>query len=221
MLACTLFFCICPRWLLVCLAHYKYIALETKVKGHVLMTLSVLKWVWEPFFFFLHSSISVSSEVQGTDECAHHLRLVASSSALPPQYWLTLQSLLCHFSRVCQASAANLLSARALAEIFSPALFRQQTTRYTLTHICWWITLLPASEKPWCFISLPSCEPSPEAHIRIIEVMVTSEWSDSQAAPGKYTIILSTNHKLQSNGSQLKFLSYFNLLYWNLAMLTN
>uniref|UniRef100_A0A671QQI9 Phosphatidylinositol 3-kinase regulatory subunit alpha n=1 Tax=Sinocyclocheilus anshuiensis TaxID=1608454 RepID=A0A671QQI9_9TELE len=92
----------------------------------------------------------------GTDECAHHLRLVASSSALPPQYWLTLQSLLHHFSRVCQASAANLLSARALAEIFSPALFRQQTT---------------------------SCEPSPEAHIRIIEVLVTSEWSDSQAAP--------------------------------------
>ncbi|XP_016332686.1 phosphatidylinositol 3-kinase regulatory subunit alpha-like isoform X2 [Sinocyclocheilus anshuiensis] len=100
--------------------------------------------------------IRIAQEVQGTDECAHHLRLVASSSALPPQYWLTLQSLLHHFSRVCQASAANLLSARALAEIFSPALFRQQTT---------------------------SCEPSPEAHIRIIEVLVTSEWSDSQAAP--------------------------------------
>uniref|UniRef100_A0A8C1DHD6 Phosphatidylinositol 3-kinase regulatory subunit alpha n=1 Tax=Cyprinus carpio carpio TaxID=630221 RepID=A0A8C1DHD6_CYPCA len=96
------------------------------------------------------------SEVQSTDECAHHLRLVASSSALPPQYWLTLQSLLRHFSRVCQASAANLLSARALAEIFSPTLFRQQPT---------------------------SCEPNPEAHIRIIEVLVTSEWSDSQAAP--------------------------------------
>uniref|UniRef100_A0A9J8B1D8 Phosphatidylinositol 3-kinase regulatory subunit alpha n=1 Tax=Cyprinus carpio carpio TaxID=630221 RepID=A0A9J8B1D8_CYPCA len=98
----------------------------------------------------------IAQEVQGTDECAHHLRLVASSSALPPQYWLTLQSLLRHFSHVCQASAANLLSARALAEIFSPALFRQQPT---------------------------SCEPSPEAHIRIIEVLVTSEWSDSQAAP--------------------------------------
>uniref|UniRef100_A0A8C2D0A3 Phosphatidylinositol 3-kinase regulatory subunit alpha n=1 Tax=Cyprinus carpio TaxID=7962 RepID=A0A8C2D0A3_CYPCA len=94
----------------------------------------------------------IAQEVQGTDECAHHLRLVASSSALPPQYWLTLQSLLRHFSHVCQASAANLLSARALAEIFSPALFRQQPT-------------------------------SPEAHIRIIEVLVTSEWSDSQAAP--------------------------------------
>uniref|UniRef100_A0A672KQY5 Phosphatidylinositol 3-kinase regulatory subunit alpha n=1 Tax=Sinocyclocheilus grahami TaxID=75366 RepID=A0A672KQY5_SINGR len=97
--------------------------------------------------------IRIAQEVQGTDECAHHLRLVASSSALPPQYWLTLQSLLRHFSRVCQASAANLLSARALAEIFSPTLFRQH------------------------------CEPSPEAHIRIIEVLVTSEWSDIQAAP--------------------------------------
>uniref|UniRef100_A0A8C2D6U1 Phosphatidylinositol 3-kinase regulatory subunit alpha n=1 Tax=Cyprinus carpio TaxID=7962 RepID=A0A8C2D6U1_CYPCA len=90
--------------------------------------------------------IRIAQEVQSTDECAHHLRLVASSSALPPQYWLTLQSLLRHFSRVCQASAANLLSARALAEIFSPTLFRQQPTR-------------------------------------IIEVLVTSEWSDSQAAP--------------------------------------
>ncbi|XP_077062465.1 phosphatidylinositol 3-kinase regulatory subunit alpha isoform X1 [Siphateles boraxobius] len=98
----------------------------------------------------------IAQEVQGADECAHHLRLVTSSSALPPQYWLTLQSLLRHFSRICQASAANLLSARALAEIFSPALFRHQPT---------------------------SCEPSPEAHIRIIEVLVTSEWSDSQAAP--------------------------------------
>uniref|UniRef100_A0A671SUT6 Phosphatidylinositol 3-kinase regulatory subunit alpha n=1 Tax=Sinocyclocheilus anshuiensis TaxID=1608454 RepID=A0A671SUT6_9TELE len=96
--------------------------------------------------------IRIAQEVQGTDECAHHLWLVASSSALPPQYWLTLQSLLRHFSRVCQASAANLLSARALAEIFSPTLFRQQPT-------------------------------SPEAHIRIIEVLVTSEWSDIQAAP--------------------------------------
>uniref|UniRef100_A0A8C2D592 Phosphatidylinositol 3-kinase regulatory subunit alpha n=2 Tax=Cyprinus carpio TaxID=7962 RepID=A0A8C2D592_CYPCA len=79
--------------------------------------------------------IRIAQEVQSTDECAHHLRLVASSSALPPQYWLTLQSLLRHFSRVCQASAANLLSARALAEIFSPTLFRQQPTRYILTHI--------------------------------------------------------------------------------------
>lgn len=94
------------------------------------MNVGVRKAFFQTLFY-----LSVSSEVQGTDECAHHLRLVASSSALPPQYWLTLQSLLRHFSRVCQASAANLLSARALAEIFSPTLFRQQPTRYILTHM--------------------------------------------------------------------------------------
>ncbi|TSL28209.1 Phosphatidylinositol 3-kinase regulatory subunit alpha [Bagarius yarrelli] len=101
--------------------------------------------------------VHVAQEVQGMDECAEHLRRVTGSSVLPPQYWLTLQCLLRHLARVCQASAANLLNARALAEIFSPALFRQQAA---------------------------SCEPSPESHIRIIEVLVTSEWSSSQAAPG-------------------------------------
>lgn len=34
-------------------------------------------------------------------------------------------------------------------------------------------------------VSVLSCEPSPESHIRIIEVLVTSEWSSNQAAPGK------------------------------------
>ncbi len=35
------------------------------------------------------------------------------------------------------------------------------------------------------FLSPPhSCEPSLDAHIKIIEVLVTSEWSESQAAPG-------------------------------------
>ncbi|MCI4394287.1 hypothetical protein PGIGA_G00166870 [Pangasianodon gigas] len=100
--------------------------------------------------------VHIAQEVQGMEECAEHLRRVAGSSVLPPQYWLTLQCLLRHFARVCQASAANLLNARALSEIFSPALFRQQAS---------------------------SCEPSPESHIRIIEVLVTSEWSSSQAAP--------------------------------------
>lgn len=69
------------------------------------------------------------AEVQGMEECAEHLRRLAASSVLPPQYWLTLQCLLRHLARVCQASAANLLNARTLAEIFSPALFRQQATR--------------------------------------------------------------------------------------------
>lgn len=74
------------------------------------------------------------AEVQGTEECAEHLRRITASSVVPPQYWLTLQCLLRHLARVCQASAANLLNARALAEIFSPALFRQLATRYTHTH---------------------------------------------------------------------------------------
>ncbi|XP_026999874.2 phosphatidylinositol 3-kinase regulatory subunit alpha isoform X1 [Tachysurus fulvidraco] len=109
----------------------------------------------------IHSAIytemvRIAQEVQGTEECAEHLRRIAASSVVPPQYCLTLQCLLRHLARVCQASAANLLNARALAEIFSPALFRQLAT---------------------------SCEPSPESHIRIIEVLVTSEWSSSQAAP--------------------------------------
>ncbi|XP_017569620.1 phosphatidylinositol 3-kinase regulatory subunit alpha isoform X1 [Pygocentrus nattereri] len=100
--------------------------------------------------------VHIVQEVQGSEECVQHLRRIASSSALPPQYWLTLQCLLRHLARVCQASAANLLNARALAEIFSPMLFRQQAA---------------------------SCEPSPESHIKIVEVLVTSEWSSSQAAP--------------------------------------
>ncbi|KAI5089169.1 phosphatidylinositol 3-kinase regulatory subunit alpha, partial [Silurus meridionalis] len=109
----------------------------------------------------IHSAIStemvhIAQEVQAMEDCAERLRRVAGSSILPTQYWLTLQCLLRHLARVCQASAANLLNARALAEIFSPVLFRQQAT---------------------------SCEPSPELHIRIVEVLVTSEWSSNQAAP--------------------------------------
>ncbi|XP_030625561.1 phosphatidylinositol 3-kinase regulatory subunit alpha isoform X1 [Chanos chanos] len=100
--------------------------------------------------------VRIAQEVQNPDECARVLRKAAGSSALPPQYWLTLRCLLGHFSRVCQASARNLLSARALAEIFSPVLFRQQSA---------------------------SCEPSPDSHIRIVELLVTSEWSENLTAP--------------------------------------
>uniref|UniRef100_A0A8B9KQT5 Phosphatidylinositol 3-kinase regulatory subunit alpha n=1 Tax=Astyanax mexicanus TaxID=7994 RepID=A0A8B9KQT5_ASTMX len=71
----------------------------------------------------IHSAIyndmvHIVQEVQGSEECAQHLRRVASSSAMPPQYWLTLQCFLRHLAHVCQASAVNLLNARALAEIF-------------------------------------------------------------------------------------------------------
>ncbi|KAI9534847.1 hypothetical protein NQZ68_010233 [Dissostichus eleginoides] len=102
--------------------------------------------------------VLTAKEVVNPEECAQLLRRIASASTLPPQYWLSFHCLLRHFSRVCQNGSKNLLSARALGEIFSPVLFRQQTT---------------------------SCEPSMEAHIKIIEVLVTSELSESQAAPGE------------------------------------
>uniref|UniRef100_A0A3Q3L5P1 Phosphatidylinositol 3-kinase regulatory subunit alpha n=1 Tax=Mastacembelus armatus TaxID=205130 RepID=A0A3Q3L5P1_9TELE len=100
--------------------------------------------------------VLTAKEVVNPEECAQLLRRIANTRSLPPQYWLTLHCLLRHFAKVCQTSSKNLLSARALGEIFSPVFFRTQAT---------------------------SCEPSLDAHIRIIEVLVTSEWSDNQAAP--------------------------------------
>ncbi|XP_076140425.1 phosphatidylinositol 3-kinase regulatory subunit alpha isoform X1 [Alosa pseudoharengus] len=100
--------------------------------------------------------VLIAQEVASPDDCSVRLRRVLQSQAVPPQHWLALQFLLRHLAHVCQASTRNLLSARALGEIFSPLLFRQQAA---------------------------SCEPSPDAHIRIIEVLVTSEWGDTQAAP--------------------------------------
>ncbi|MED6290065.1 Phosphatidylinositol 3-kinase regulatory subunit alpha [Characodon lateralis] len=100
--------------------------------------------------------VLAAKEVVNPEECAQLLRRIASSPSLPPQYWLTLQCLLRHFARVCQNGSRNLLTARSLGEIFSTVFFRQQPT---------------------------SCEPSLDAFIKIIEVLVTSEWSESQAAP--------------------------------------
>lgn len=73
---------------------------------------------------------SVSTEVANPEECAQLLRHAASTASLSPQYWLTLHCLLRHFARVCQNCSKNLLSARALGEIFSPVFFRQQVTRW-------------------------------------------------------------------------------------------
>lgn len=72
----------------------------------------------------------VPTEAVNAEECAQLLRHIASTPTLPPQYWLTLHCLLRHFARVCQSGSKNLLSARALGEIFSPVFFRQQTTRW-------------------------------------------------------------------------------------------
>lgn len=78
----------------------------------------------------------VSTEVVSPEECAQLLRHVCSTPSLPPQYWLTLHCLLRHFTRVCQNSSKNLLSARALGEIFSPVFFRQQATRLVMDRQC-------------------------------------------------------------------------------------
>uniref|UniRef100_A0A3Q3K8C9 Phosphoinositide-3-kinase, regulatory subunit 1 (alpha) n=1 Tax=Monopterus albus TaxID=43700 RepID=A0A3Q3K8C9_MONAL len=96
--------------------------------------------------------VTLAPSVVNPEECAQLLRRVASTPSLPPQYWLTLQHLLRHFTRVCKSGSKNLLSARTLGEIFSPVFFRPQAT-------------------------------SLDIHIKIIEVLVTSEWSESQAAP--------------------------------------
>ncbi|KAG7481454.1 hypothetical protein MATL_G00066870 [Megalops atlanticus] len=100
--------------------------------------------------------VHVVQEVQNPEECAQLLCRIAGSPSLPPQYWLALHCLVKHFCRVCQSSVKNLLSPRALGEIFGPLLFRHQAA---------------------------SCEPSQESHVRIIEVLVTSECNDHQAAP--------------------------------------
>ncbi|XP_053709925.1 phosphatidylinositol 3-kinase regulatory subunit alpha isoform X1 [Synchiropus splendidus] len=97
-----------------------------------------------------------AKEVSGSEECSQLLRRIVSSPSLPSQYWLTLQCLLRHLARVCQSGSKNLLTPRTVGEIFSPVFFRQQSS---------------------------SCEPSLDSHVRILELMVTSEWTGSQTAP--------------------------------------
>ncbi|NWV83714.1 P85A kinase, partial [Dasyornis broadbenti] len=99
--------------------------------------------------------ISVAQEVQSSEEYAQLLKKLIRSPNIPPQYWLTLQYLLKHFLRVCQASSKNLLNARSLAEIFSPLLFKFQ---------------IASSDNT-------------EHHIKILEVLITSEWNERQLVP--------------------------------------
>uniref|UniRef100_A0A671WQT4 Phosphatidylinositol 3-kinase regulatory subunit alpha n=1 Tax=Sparus aurata TaxID=8175 RepID=A0A671WQT4_SPAAU len=98
--------------------------------------------------------VHTSKEVPNPEECAPLLRRIASTPSLPPQYWLTLQCLLRHFARVCQNSSKNLLSARALGEIFSPVFFRQQTT----SHIAVDFIYIPSSSS---LTALPPKPPKP------------------------------------------------------------
>lgn len=85
----------------------------------------------------LSSSLSffpLFTEVVSAEECAQLLRHIASTPSLPPQYWLAIHCLIRHFSRVCQNCTKNLLSARAVGEIFSPMVFRQQSARWVPEH---------------------------------------------------------------------------------------
>ncbi|KYO29209.1 hypothetical protein Y1Q_0009977 [Alligator mississippiensis] len=100
--------------------------------------------------------ISVAQEVQSSEDYVQLLKRLIRSPNTPPQYWLTLQYLLKHFLRLCQASSKNLLNARSLAEIFSPLLFKFQI----------------------------SSSDNAEHHIKILDVLITSEWNERQPVPG-------------------------------------
>ncbi|XP_019387717.1 PREDICTED: phosphatidylinositol 3-kinase regulatory subunit alpha isoform X1 [Crocodylus porosus] len=99
--------------------------------------------------------ISVVQEVQSSEDYVQLLKRLIRSPNTPPQYWLTLQYLLKHFLRLCQASSKNLLNARSLAEIFSPLLFKFQI----------------------------SSSDNAEHHIKILDVLITSEWNERQPVP--------------------------------------
>ncbi|XP_068106160.1 phosphatidylinositol 3-kinase regulatory subunit alpha isoform X2 [Hyperolius riggenbachi] len=99
--------------------------------------------------------LSAVRESLNSDDYAQLLRKIIQSASVPHQYWLTLQYLLRHFFQVCQSTNKNLLTAKILAEIFSPLLFRNQ---------------------------LLSTE-GPEYSSQILEVLIASEWNENQAAP--------------------------------------
>ncbi|KAM4808105.1 phosphatidylinositol 3-kinase regulatory subunit alpha isoform 1-T1 [Rhinophrynus dorsalis] len=99
--------------------------------------------------------LSAVRESVNSDEYAQLLRKIIRSANVPHQYCLTLQCLLKHFFQLCQSSSKNLLSAKSLAEIFSPLLFRNQ----------------------------PASSDSSEYSTQILEVLITSEWNEKQAAP--------------------------------------
>ncbi|XP_072462559.1 phosphatidylinositol 3-kinase regulatory subunit alpha isoform X2 [Notamacropus eugenii] len=99
--------------------------------------------------------ISVAQELQSTEENVQMLKKLMRTPHIPHQHGLTLQYLLKHFFRLCQASSKNLLNARSLSEIFSPVLFRSSVT---------------GSEHA-------------ENLIKTIELLISSEWNERQPAP--------------------------------------
>ncbi|XP_032070675.1 phosphatidylinositol 3-kinase regulatory subunit alpha isoform X2 [Thamnophis elegans] len=97
--------------------------------------------------------ISVA-QVQNSEEYAQALKRLIRSPNIPQQYWLTLQYILKHLARLCQISTKNPLNAKSLAEIFSLLLFRS-----------------------------PIASSDSEQHIKILEVLITSELHERQPAP--------------------------------------
>ncbi|XP_053303976.1 phosphatidylinositol 3-kinase regulatory subunit alpha isoform X1 [Spea bombifrons] len=99
--------------------------------------------------------LSAVRESLNSDDYAQILRKIIQSANVPHQYRLTLQYLLKHFFQLCQSSSKNQLSAKFLAEIFSPLLYRNQL----------------------------SSSDSTEYSAQILEVLIASEWNERQAAP--------------------------------------
>nr|XP_033785789.1 phosphatidylinositol 3-kinase regulatory subunit alpha isoform X2 [Geotrypetes seraphini] len=103
----------------------------------------------------VYSDISTAQEVQNPEEYAQLLKKNIRSPSIPQQYWLSLQYLLKHFFRLCQNSSKNLLTARSLAEVFSPLFFRNQIASLDI----------------------------PDYHTKIIEALITNEWNERESAP--------------------------------------
>uniref|UniRef100_A0A4X2LVF7 Phosphatidylinositol 3-kinase regulatory subunit alpha n=1 Tax=Vombatus ursinus TaxID=29139 RepID=A0A4X2LVF7_VOMUR len=99
--------------------------------------------------------ISVAQELQSTEDYVQMLKKLMRTPHIPHQHGLTLQYLLKHFFKLCQASSKNLLNARSLSEIFSPMLFRFPIT---------------GSDNA-------------EHLIKTIELLISSEWNERQPAP--------------------------------------
>uniref|UniRef100_A0A5F8HJL4 Phosphoinositide-3-kinase regulatory subunit 1 n=1 Tax=Monodelphis domestica TaxID=13616 RepID=A0A5F8HJL4_MONDO len=94
-------------------------------------------------------------ELQNSEENVQMLKKLMRTPHIPHQHGLTLQYLLKHFFKLCQASSKNLLNARSLSEIFSPVLFRFPNT---------------GSDNA-------------EHLIKTIELLISSEWNERQPAP--------------------------------------
>lgn len=183
MTLCT-FFCICPRWSFYW-AHFHTQSTWDTYSGKVLTT----QWMCEgehergldltSFACLFSQRCRVQTNAPITCGSSPAPRLFLRNIGWPCRACCAT-SLACARPRRPTCSAPARLqrsSARPSSDISPPG-------TCSLRHILHHSWQLVATS--WPFFLLPSCEPSPEAHIRIIEVLVTSEWNDSQAAPGKW-----------------------------------